>query len=455
MAQTILTAVLEIEPASEAILRRRIPELLSSDKTTRDKLFAGVPTLHFMSLTVFRDHQYDPIFVLEANFDGPAGPFWAQLEATLGDELRELLRYCRAPRGKSATLFDAVTKPGSRAPIAPLLEASTVFPAAQHQGNRGLDRNRIRNEASLFAAAQYELDRGIAQTLDSPVQIHSAMRSALLPNFSWLDDPPPRRIGVGENLLDQLRLWVFLPALILGILFLAAMPGLLLGCWVSGCGRWPAILLGLLSVVAIMGSMVIAFRRSEIRDPPLDAPQIDPAKLQAMEQAEDKIAQNHMISLVHLKPGVLRGIVARASLLVVGYNVRATARTGYLRSMRTIHFAHWALVGNGSRLMFHSNYDGSWESYLDDFIEKAHQGLTAVWTHGVGFPPTTWLVSKGATSGGRFKDWARHSMSQSQFWYSAYPEYSVNQIERHARVADGLRKKGMREKEGAQWALDL
>lgn len=453
MAQTILTAVLEVEPASEAILRQRIPQLFPA-RTTRDKLFAGVPVLHFMSLTVFKDHYYDPIFVLEANFDGPPGPFWAQLEATLGDELREMLRYCRAPRGRAAALFGAVTKSGSRAPIAPLLEASTVFPAAQHQGNRGLDRNRIRNEASLFAAAQAELNGGIAQALGSPVQIHSALRSALLPKFPWLDDPPPRRIGVGENLLDRLRLGVLLIAA-LGILFLAAMPGLLLGCWLSGCGSWPAILLGLLSLVAIVGAMLIAFRRSEIRDPPLDAPQVDPAKLQEMEQAEDHIAQNHMISLVHLKPGILRAFVARASLLVVGSIVRATARTGYLRSMRTIHFAHWALVGNGSRLMFHSNYDGSWESYLDDFIEKAHRGLTAVWTHGVGFPPTRWLASEGATSGGRFKAWARHSMSQSQFWYSAYAEYSVNQIERHARVVDGLRKKALTEKEGAQWALDL
>jgi hypothetical protein len=46
-------------------------------------------------------------------------------------------------------------------------------------------------------------------------------------------------------------------------------------------------------------------------------------------------------------------------------------------------------------------------------------------------------------------------MSQSQFWYSAYAEYSVNQIERHARVVDGLRRKALTEKEGAQWALDL
>jgi hypothetical protein len=41
--------------------------------------------------------------------------------------------------------------------------------------------------------------------------------------------------------------------------------------------------------------------------------------------------------------------------------------------MRTIHFAHWAFVSNGSRLMFFSNFDHNWESYLDDFIEGARR----------------------------------------------------------------------------------
>ena len=455
MAQTILTAVLEVEPASEALLRERILDLRSPKSRARDRLLATAPALHFMSLTVFRDDQYDPILVLEANFDGRPGPFWGQLEATLGDELRDMLRCCRAPRDRSAALFAAVTRSGSRAPIAPLLEARTVMPAARHQGNRGLDRARIRDEGRLFAAVEKQLDGGVAKGLVSPTQIHRALRAALLSTFEWLGRQPPPRVATGENVADQLRLWLLLPALAIGLLCVLALPGLLLGCRLTGRLSWTALVLGLASAVAILACLAVAFRSSEIRDPPQDAPVLDADKLRAMAQLEDSIAQNHMISLVHVKPGILRTIVARAVLLAVGYQVRATARSGYLKSMRTIHFAHWSLVSNGSRLMFHSNFDGSWESYLDDFIEKAHAGLTAVWTHAVGFPPTKWIMGDGATSGGRFKAWARHSMSESQFWYSAYPEYSVNQIERHARVADGLRKATLTDKEAAAWALDL
>jgi hypothetical protein len=123
--------------------------------------------------------------------------------------------------------------------------------------------------------------------------------------------------------------------------------------------------------------------------------------------------------------------------------------------MRTIHFAHLALVNNGNRLVFFSNFDGSWESYLDDFIEKAHGGLTLAWCNGVGFPPARFLIFDGASHGRRFKAWARHSMDVSRFWFSAYKDFTVNQIERQSRVAEGLRRTTLGKTEALQWAQDL
>lgn len=458
MPQTILTAVLEVMPASAELLRARILALRTPESHARDRLGSSVPALHFMSMTVFDDDQYDPVFVLEANFDGRPGPFWAQLEAALGGELREMLRCCRAPRDRSAALFAAVTRPGSRTPVAPLLEARTVRPAAFHQGNRGLERDRILEEGRLFREVQARLDQGLAGGLTSPSRIHAALREALRPAFTWLDRPAPARVGWVENLMDWLRLGLLVVAALV-LLAACAVPGLLLarvlGYGSGGAGAWLFWLLGIVSLAAVVGALILALRRIETRDPPQDAPVLDPGRLRAMARLEDSIAQNHMISLVHVKPGVLRAVLARVSLLAVGLVARARARTGYLSSMRTIHFAHWALVSNGGRLMFHSNFDGSWESYLDDFIEKAHAGLTAAWTHGVGFPPTEFLVKQGATHGRRFKAWARHSMAESQFWFSAYPDYSVNQIERQARVAAGLRSRALSEAAAAAWALDL
>jgi hypothetical protein len=77
------------------------------------------------------------------------------------------------------------------------------------------------------------------------------------------------------------------------------------------------------------------------------------------------------------------------------------------------------------------------------------------WGSGVGFPPTRFLVVDGASHGRKFKNWARFSMAVTRFWYSAYRNYTVDQIERHARIATGLRKRRLSEKQAASWAMDL
>jgi hypothetical protein len=455
MPQTVVSVVAEVQPASAGLLRERIVALRRREEEPASpgdapyaRLASAVPSLHFMSMTVFEDAEYDPVLVLEANFDGAPGPFWSLLEAAIGAELRDMFRCCKPPRGRGAATFRAVVEPGSRAPVAPLLEAFSVRPLVHHQGNRGLDRERILREGELFLATRKELE-GIARpALGSASEVHRRLRAALLPAFPWLDAPAPRRIGVAENAADWVRL-LAIPALAVGLALWRLWPDVL--SWAAL--RWlAAVLATAAAVVALLAGWV---RRLERADPATDAPRVDPEALRAMVRREDHIAQNHMISLVHLKPGVLRAVVVRVALPALGLYLRVAARNGYLASMRTIHFAHWALVGNGGRLMFHSNYDGSWESYLDDFIEKAHGGLTLAWSGGIGFPPTRFLFLDGATDGRRFKAWGRHSMAESQLWFSGYKSYSVNQIERHARVASGLRRPTLGEAEATEWAIDL
>jgi len=211
------------------------------------------------------------------------------------------------------------------------------------------------------------------------------------------------------------------------------------------------------SVAVVVAGLLVWLRWLERRDASQDAPPVDPRMLREMARREDWIPQNHMGSVVLIKPGVLRTVIIRAGHLGLHLLLRVLPRTrqGYLGSMRTIHFAHWARVNNNSRLMFFSNFDQTWESYLDDFIEKAHAGLTLAWSCGVGFPPTRFLVKDGASHGRQFKEWARHSMAVSRFWYSAYKDLTAEQVERNYRIACGLRKKQLSEKEAAAWINDL
>ena len=521
MRQTILSVVIEVQPAAAARLRTLIEALryeelhLPDDAPSYARLKKAVPLLHFMSMTVFDDDQFDPILVIECNFDGAPGPFWGQLEALYSGALRDMIRCCERPAGPLGDMYDGITAPDARAPIAPYLEAFTVEPAVFHQGNRGLLRDRVAREMALYDAIgeQLNTDRSL-RGLDTAT-LQQRLRTMMAARFPWLNTPEPPRVSSAENIMDWVRLIGFaalvlfvliLPGLVLSLAFppwlfaVLAAAGSLWGAnqlgwmrdpalpaaigninpvpifagavavtlglcvlsafshriWHGGAGCWVAVLAA--CIASLLASLIIVLawiRYLEARDTSNDAPKTDDRQLRALVENEDQITQNHMISIVHVKPGLLRAVLIRAGLRGLGLVLRIAARDGYLASMRTIHFAHWGLVSNGSRLMFHSNFDGTWESYLDDFIEKAHGGLTLAWCNGVGFPPAKFLVLDGATHGKAFKNWARHSMAPSQFWFSAYRDLTVNQIERNVRIADGLRMTALSAAAAAEWARDL
>ena len=544
MRQTTLSVALEVKPESYDHLSGMLDGLRDRRSANPSggtgpfaEFLTRVPALHFMSLSVFPGFDYDPLFVIEANFDGAPGPFWGQLESAIGPDLRAMLRCCKRPLDDCGPLYDAVTAPDGRAPIAPYLEARTLRPTVFHHGNRGMTRDRIIAEGELFLATRAELatanDGGPSPYRKlGPVEIHARLRAALLPRFGWLAEKAPARIGFVDDLCDKAKLALFA----LAVLLVLSLPGFALKAelawpWFAGiCGllfvlfaallqrkgqalpgtatpsRFSflgffltkllapaaaalAVYVGLVSLVAapfralilgdgfwrswgamavwamwsagsavvVVTGLLVWLRWLERRDASQDAPPVDPRMLREMARREDWIPQNHMGSIVLIKPGVLRAIIIRAGHLGLHLLLRVlpATRQGYLGSMRTIHFAHWARVNNDSRLMFFSNFDQTWESYLDDFIEKAHAGLTLAWSCGVGFPPTRFLVKDGASHGRQFKEWARHSMAVSRFWYSAYKDLTAEQVERNFRIASGLRKPSLTEKEAALWINDL
>ncbi|TMK30141.1 MAG: hypothetical protein E6G69_10520 [Alphaproteobacteria bacterium] len=471
-------------------------------------------------MSVFPSADYDPVFVIEANFDGPPGVFWGQMEATLGPQLRAMLRCCKKPANRDGPLFVAVTSPDSRYPVAPYFAARSLRPSAFHHGNRGLDRGRILDEGRLFLATRKALAQPDPAApnpyrLMPAARIHTELRAALKSAFPWLEQPASVRISLAERIGDWLRVAGFLFLVLVGlsipgmiVAFISPWPRFLvlfgiaavliylglyrmraplagkgaptrsggltieslsfqndltslahpvtltigvllflgiygvvasviatwLGIAVTGYWFdklwWPSfrvVALGLLSgVFFTLPAIVLWLRWLELRDSSQDAPPLNPELLREMARREDRIAQNHMGSLVLVKPGVLRMALFRAGHLGLGLIVRATATEE--RHAQNVRL---------------------------DFIEKAHGGLTLAWGSGIGFPPTRFLVLDGASHGRQFKAWARHSMTVTRFWFSAYKDYTVDQIERHARIADGLRKPTLTPKEAAEWARDL
>jgi hypothetical protein len=550
MRQSVLTLASDVQPQSVGALRRSIlafknvvenpPTSQAGSLVPYEQLAKAIPALHFASMMIFEDAHYDPLLTVELNFDGDPGAFLPQLDiAALDPYLRAMIRCCKRPTDATGALYDAVTAPGSKLPLAPFLETCIVRPAVFHQGNRGLDRARILAEYALFTDVQAEIaNSGAIYRATNATGLHATLRAAVVGKHAWLDTPEPARISPAERAADMARLAAFLA---IGI-FCLSVPGILMtlvgsarsvipvcliaaaivfsavpGIWASvrpnplspptppglppvpatPLSYWAKLAVGLVVfglayvaiaalVLAVLGVLLsgsaplsvycaslgvaatglwaiplsfalllLWLRWVENRDPVQEAPHDDPERLRAILALEDQIAQNHMGSVVLIKPGLLRAALVHVGLWGLGLYLRVTATDGYLASMRTIHFAHWAILSNGGRLVFFSNFDSSWESYLDDFIEKAHEGLTLAWSNGVGFPRSKFLVGDGATDGRLFKAWARHSMAEGLFWFSAYKDLSVNQIERQYRVALGLRQTTLSPQEASLWAQDL
>ena len=153
----------------------------------------------------------------------------------------------------------------------------------------------------------------------------------------------------------------------------------------------------------------------------------------SLQETGNYLEQNHLISYTTIKPGRLRLATLYLVLFVVGQLNRLQGTRSELSGIVTIHFARWLIVDN-KYLLFLTNYSGTWDSYLDEFIDQSRAGLTAIWSNTAGFPRARWLTEGGAELEQRFKIYARRSQLETLCHYRAYPLLSVNQIEENLRL---------------------
>jgi hypothetical protein len=175
------------------------------------------------------------------------------------------------------------------------------------------------------------------------------------------------------------------------------------------------------------------------RQPSWETPELR-AKRDGIGLEEDRVDQNGLTHLVPIKPGWYRSFALGVMVHLVTALSDAGALIGRLGGIQTIHFARWVVLDDG-RLLFFSNYDGSWEAYLGDFIDKASLGLTMIWTNTLWYPKTRFLLFQGAKDEEAFKAWTRACQVPTQVWYSAYPLLSVGDVLHNAKVRELLGQK--------------
>jgi hypothetical protein len=137
-------------------------------------------------------------------------------------------------------------------------------------------------------------------------------------------------------------------------------------------------------------------------------------------RVEDRVVQNQMTILSPIRPDFRAQFMIRLVLWQLGR--QAKQAWGSLSGLTTIHFARWAILDGGKYLLFESNYDGTWENYIDDFVDYASAGMNAIWGNSAEFP----------TGGCRDIEWFKKVIRQYQYpaqvFYSAYPSSTVRNV---------------------------
>ena len=167
-----------------------------------------------------------------------------------------------------------------------------------------------------------------------------------------------------------------------------------------------AVLLALPVLLPVAVAGLVAIRLQEQADV-ADRQLPDPEHVRAVEEYEDHGVQNPFTAVGIVKPGRFRRLTMRVVLFCSTTPAGTSSTAATSRASRTIHFARWVLLDGRRRMFFASNYDGSLESYMDDFIDKVAWGLNLVFSNGVGYPRTRWLVFGGARDELAFKDYLR------------------------------------------------
>ena len=185
--------------------------------------------------------------------------------------------------------------------------------------------------------------------------------------------------------------------------------------------------------------------------------QIDDKKVSILEEYEDLFPQNQFTQAVVMKPGKIRLITFQAMMLLGRTLIDLWFIKGELMGIPTIHFARWVLIDKNKHVLFFSNFDGSWQQYLGDFIDKSGWGLTGIFSNTVNFPKTNFLGLTGIDPNVNFKKssflfpggaydeehflaWSRSTQIPTQVWYSAYHHLSIKNINNNTAIRNELRK---------------
>ncbi len=356
--------------------------------------------------------EWPPKLAFLGDCDGPADTFIAEMAVKADPGLRTIFSHCDGFVEKQQSLVN-------------WMQQNNVQPKANYINWVGRTVKQVREERKLHIALSQQLKSLIGQGgREDP----RALRQALL-SFIEIEKSEGRLtltsaaktpiVWYLKNLLHKLGV--------------------------------PLLLLAMLPIFLVLAPYVlIRLRMLERSDPELSK-QANRDSIRNLSSLEDHQITNQFSAFGTVKPQPFRRYTVRFLLWLLDYSARHVYNQGFLTRVQTIHFARWVLLDDNRRLFFASNYDGSLESYMDDFINKVAWGLNLVFSNGVGYPSTKWLVKKGAEQEQKFKNFLRRRQLPTEVWYKAYPDATAFDLSRNTAIRKGVEIRQDSEDEIRKW----
>jgi hypothetical protein len=363
--------------------------------------FERLSATHFGRLLLLDDGGATPVLLFSLDVDAPLEPRLEELVDVAGEGLDRVFCHCEgypeaAARDRAARLAYLRSHQAGVA----------VFYA--HFVGRTLDQ--VRGEAVLREAIERFLDCSPSLRGRGALDVREAIRDHVAgdPSLAWALAPPPKP-DLGFRVREALHM-IGVPALLV----------LLLPLLVPAALVWLAWL-----------------RVHELNDPPPDV-RLDPGHLRRLRDLEDLGPQNQISTLAEVRPGAFWHLTAWVFMGVAHYSARHVFNRSSLAGLKTVHFARFMRFGRPRRVLFTSYYDGSLESYMNDFIDKVAWVLNGVFGNQSGYPRTSWLFGAGARNEVGFKAFLRGRQIPTQVWWSAYPDLTAANVDDNARLRAGL-----------------
>jgi hypothetical protein len=383
----------------------------------------ALPDVHFARFVLLeetrdlRDRPLPALLIYMSDVDVSRDRHLGALVDTSGDGLDELYGHC-----------EGYPRPGARSRETRLayLRAHVVKEQARYFNTTGRNVRQVRQEAELRDRIEELLDGLPSDGSRDPTSVRSAVQELIARDESlrWARRPAPG-LGVGFRAKETLHL-------VTGVLIVLLLSPLLL-------------------LIAPVFLVLLRLHERSDRAPHLAA---SLQRVEELADLEDLAPQNPFTAVGFVKPGLFRRLTIRTIFIALDFAARHLFNRGNLAGVKTIHSARWVALNEWRRVIFASNYDGSRESYMDDFVDKIAWGLNAAFGSGYGFPNTNWLLFDGAKDEQAFKDFLRRHLVATRVWHSAYERLTNANIENNARIRAGL-EGGAEPDEARQWAQAL